>query len=139
MNEPRKNYDKMKGIIINLDDKGTDNQSNIIRILSALLSTSESVEKRKEILENEFHIPMTKEIVEDMQNMYNFGDAIQERGEKIGREIGREIGKAEAILCLIEKHNMNCEEAMDFLNIEKENRPRIALRVKELMEDQKAG
>ena len=135
MNEPRKNYDKMKGIIINLDDKETDNQSNIIRILSALLSTSESVEKRKEILENEFHIPMTKEIVEDMQNMYNFGDAIQERGEKIGRE----IGKAEAILCLIEKLNMNCEEAMDFLNIEKEKRPMIALRVKELMEDQKAG
>ena len=135
MNEPRKNYDKMKGIIINLDDKGTDNQSNIIRILSALLSTSESVEKRKEILENEFHIPMTKEIVEDMQNMYNFGDAIQERGEKIGRE----IGKAEDILCLIEKLNMNCEEAMDFLNIEKENRQMIALRVKKLMEDQKAG
>jgi len=37
-----------------------ENRSNIISLLSILLSNSETVERRERILEEEFDIPMTK-------------------------------------------------------------------------------
>ena len=37
----------MKAIIVNLNDDGMDNRTDIIRLLSTLLSTTESVESVK--------------------------------------------------------------------------------------------
>ena len=60
VNEPLESYDKMKVIVISLNDEGMENRNDIIRLLSTLLSTTETIEKRKQILEGEFNIPMTK-------------------------------------------------------------------------------
>ena len=54
--------------------------------LSAL-STTESVEKRKQILESEFNIPMTKEIEEEVLEMCNLGMAIELTGVEKGKEL----------------------------------------------------
>ena len=139
INEPRKNYDKMTGLIINLGKEETDGQPDIIRFLSTLLSTTESVERRKEILENEYHIPMTREIKEDIQEMGSFGMAVQKYGEEIGQKIGQQIGQAEVVISIMRKHNLTCEEAMEFSDIDIDSRPIIAATVKKLLEEQKAG
>ena len=87
VNEPVENYDKMKIIIISLNDKGMEGDNSIIRLLSTLLSTTESVEKRKQILESEFNIPMTKEIEEEVLEMCNLGMAIELTGVEKGKEL----------------------------------------------------
>ena len=45
--EPVNNYDKMKAIIISLNNGGTDNGNDIIRLLSTLLSTTETATNKK--------------------------------------------------------------------------------------------
>ena len=62
------------------------------------------VNKRKQILEDEFHIPMTREIEEGMKNMCNYGSAIQ--------YYGKQTGKVELILSTMRKHNWDVERTM---------------------------
>ena len=142
VDEPVENYDKMKAIIINLNDDGIDNRSDIIRLLSTLLSTNESVEKRKEILENDFHIPMTKEIEEGMQDMCNYGEALQrygeqrgleqglkrglERGLEQGRQEGIDISRLETIRNLKETLKMTTKQVMDAMRLSEEEKKKYA-------------
>ena len=67
----------MKAIIISLNNDGTDNGNDIIRLLSTLLSTTETATNRKRILEKEFNIPMTRELNEEVLEMSNFGMAVE--------------------------------------------------------------
>ena len=120
VNEPGKNYDKMKAIIIKLNDEGMDNRTDIIRLLSTLLSTTESVEKRKEILENDFHISMTEEIEEGLQDMCNYSAAVQNYGERIGELRGAEKAILEAIKNLKETMKWSTKQAMDDMKLSSE-------------------
>ena len=117
VDEPVENYDKMEAVIICLNDEGMENRADIIRLLSTLLSTTESVEKRKRILEDEFHIPMTKEIEEGMQDMCNYGSAIQSYGEKKGVE--KTI--LEMIRNLKETMNLTTQQAMEAMKLSKDD------------------
>jgi len=150
VDEPVENYDKMKIVIISLNDKGIEGDNNIIRFLSTLLSTTETVENRKQILENEFKIPMTKEIEEEVNEMCNLGRAVELKGIAIGREqgkiegidIGRKQGKIEGIDIgrkqekeqlslehiknMTHKLNLTTQQAMDILEISKEDQTHYA-------------
>ena len=130
VNEPVENYDKMKIIIISLNDKGIEEDNCIIRLLSTLLSTTESVEKRKQILESEFNIPMTKEIEEEVLEMCNLGMAVElngvKRGIQTGIAQGREQSLLESIRNLMETLDMTVQQAMDALKIPKEDQVRYA-------------
>ena len=128
VDEPVENYDKMRGIIISLNDDGMDNRTDIIRLLSTLLSTTETVERRKQILEGEFHIPMTKEIEEGMQDMCNYGSAIQSYGEQ--------TGQVKLIISTMKKQGWDVEKTMDFMDVEKKDRPIFAASVSRAMQAQ---
>lgn len=107
------NYDKMKAIIISLNDEGMENRTDIIRLLSALLSTTETVAKRKRILEDEFNIPMTREIEEEVSEMCNLGLAV----EAMGMEKGMENTMLANIRSLMETLKLSAKQAMDALKI----------------------
>lgn len=113
VNEPVGNYDKMKAIIISLNDEGMENRTGIIRLLSALLSTTETVAKRKRILEDEFNIPMTREIEEEVSKMCNLGMAV----EAMGIEKGMENTMLANIRSLMETLKLSAKQAMDALKI----------------------
>ena len=53
VDEPAENYDKMKAVIISLNEEGAESDSKIIRLLSTLLSGRKPVEERTRILEEE--------------------------------------------------------------------------------------
>ena len=95
VNEDPANYDKMKAIIISLNDDGMKESENIIRLLSTLLSTSETVENRKQILEDEFNIPMSEEMEKEMNDMCNLGYAVENKGKQEGRKEGIQEGRKE--------------------------------------------
>jgi len=126
VNEPKENYDKATAIIICLNDEGMDNRTDIIRLLSTLLSTTESVEKRKKVLEEEFKIPMTKEIEEGMEDMCNYGSAVQKYGERIGEQKGAEKAIVDAIKNLIETTKWSPQQAMDALKVPKDDQKKYA-------------
>lgn len=130
VNEPKENYDKATAIIICLNDEGMDNRTGIIRMLSTLLSTTESVEKRKKVLEEEFKIPMTKEIEEGMEDMCNYGSAVQKYGERIGEQRGEQKGAEKAtvnaIRNLIETTKWSTQQAMDALKVPKDDQKKYA-------------
>ncbi len=122
--EAVENYDKIKIIILSLNDEGMENRNTIIRLLSTLLSTTESVENRKKILENDFNIPMTKEIEEEVAEMCNLGMAVElkgvEKGVAQGIKQGVEIKLLEDIRSLMKTLKLSAEQAMDALQVPKE-------------------
>ena len=133
VNEPVENYDKMKVIIIFLNDEGMESHHNIIRLLSTMLSTTEPVEKRKQILESEFNIPMTKEIEEEVLEMCNLGIAVELKGVKQGITQGIAQGKEQSLLesirNLTETLNITAQLAMDALKIPKSNQALYAAKL----------
>ena len=117
MDKPIKNYDKMTAVIITLNDEGMEYRSHIIRLLSVLLSVTEPVETRKNILENDFHIPMTREFEEEMQVMKSYGDAIQRYGEQIGKQEGWGEAIFTSIKNVMEAFKVSAKQAMEALKI----------------------
>ena len=99
--EKRKNYDLITVIMICLGDEDNDkyneknknternendkNCSNLIRLLTVLLSTKKSPDEKKIILEKEFNISMTNEMREEASDMCDFSNYVEERGRKEGR------------------------------------------------------
>lgn len=129
VDEPVENYDKMKAIIISLNDDGMENRSDIIRLLSALLSTTESVERRKEILEGDFHIPMTREIEEEVLEMCNLGSAVEKQGIKQGVQQGAESSLLQSIRNLMDSTKWSAQQAMDALKVPKSEQEKYESRL----------
>ncbi len=162
VDEPADNYDKMRAVIIslndtsldlndtgqnlndsvqNLNDSRLDSRSDIIRLLSALLSTSETVERRKQILEDEFHIPMTKEIEEEVQRMCNLGTAVEKKGIMIGEKRGEKQGEKRGekngiertmlgnIKNLMESMKWTAKQAMDALKVPESEQGKYAAKL----------
>lgn len=121
VDEPVKNYDKMKAIIISLNDDGIENQTSIIRLLSTLLSVKQPMEKRKQILEDEFNIPMTREIEEEVVEMCNLGMAVETMGYERGIAHGSESTKIDDIRNLMQTLKLTAQQAMDALKIPKDD------------------
>ena len=122
VDEPVENYDKTRIIIISLNDEGMESRHDIIRLLSTLLSTTETVEKRKQILEKEFNIPMTKEIEEEVLEMCNLGMAVDMNAT--------ERTWLESIKNLMETLHMTAQQAMDALKIPQSDQARYAAKLK---------
>ena len=69
-----------KTIIISLNDNDMDNQPAIIRFLSTLFSITKSPTEKKRILQDDFNIPMTKDIEEEVNNMCNLSQGVYDYG-----------------------------------------------------------
>ena len=123
--EKVENYDKIKIIILSVNDEGMENRNTIIRLLNTLLSTTESVENRKKILQNDFNISMTKEIEEEVAEMCNLGMAVELKGV----EKGVELTRLEDIKSLMKTLNLTIQQAMDALQVPKEEQDYYAKRL----------
>ena len=123
-------------IIICLGDL-TDKESykkvnnRLLKLLNELLSKSLLVQEKKELLVNEFDIPMTLEMEGEIEKMCDYSDGIErigyDRGIKQGIEQGISTGIRQSILNLMKTMNVSIFEAMDMLMVpEKEREQYIA-------------
>ena len=80
------------------------------------------MEKRKDVLENEFHIPMTKEMEGDMQAMCNFSDAVEYYGEQKGYE----KGVLASIKNLQNSTGWSLQQVMDALSVSKDDQEKYS-------------
>ena len=79
-------YDLMSTVFINLNSQNTINSKNVlISMLSTLLSDKIKVDEKKQKLEKEYGIKMSKELESEVSSMCNLSEAIEERGIERGR------------------------------------------------------
>jgi hypothetical protein len=119
--EVMENYDMLSVIMIYLGNPDADNHVGIVKLLGILLSANISATDKKQILQNEFSIPMTETIEEEVSNMFNLSQALVEeseaRGEARGFKIGSEQANLAAIRNLMKAMNFTAQETMWILCI----------------------
>ena len=134
--EPVRNYDLMTIIMVYLGDPGQPSESEIIRLLSVLLSHELTADEKLTTLETEFSIPVTYEIKEEVANMCNLSDAIEQKSRAEGEAKGEAKGRAEgydAQARMVEKYmkemNRSQEEAFAFFEFSDIEKNAIRLRL----------
>ncbi|MBQ7916268.1 MAG: hypothetical protein IJ315_05725 [Firmicutes bacterium] len=106
----RQDYDKIAVVLINLGEKA---QGGILRMLEVLLSKERSLESRKEILEQEFMIPMNSQMKEGLEEMCNYSTGVYLDGHTKGSQGAR----VESILNVMSSLSCDIQKAMDILKI----------------------
>lgn len=81
----------MVGVSGKLSDKDENNELH--RLLGTLLSEKLKVDKKLDILEKEYDIPMEESIEEEVKTMCNLSEGIEERAMEAGRKAGIEEGR----------------------------------------------
>ena len=112
--ESTKNYDLMTAIVICLGDAEDSKEIGILKLLEVLLSSERNAKEKKRILQEAFSIKMTQELEREVSEMCNLSDSVEQKG--IAKGIISSIQK------LMESMNWSIEQAMDALQIPKEER-----------------
>ena len=117
--EPIQNYDLMTAVMICLGSNSKEN--NVLRLLETLLSSKMESETKKHILQNEFDIKMTQTFDKEVSDMCNLSKGIIEESLAEGRVEGEEKATLKAICSVMDKLKMTAEQAMEFLNVNKDD------------------
>ena len=123
--EKKENYDLITAIIICLGDKKHEADSGILKLLEALFSSERDPEEKKQILQQDYNIPMTKKLEGEVAEMCNLSEGIEQRGIQKGIQKGRLEGRLEgqletrqeSIQNLMKNLKLSMEQAMTALGI----------------------
>lgn len=135
--EDRQHYDLLCAVMICLgSDPQNREENDVLRLLDVLFNKDMRTVDKKQILENDFAIPMTERFSWEVERMCNmsqgyFDDGVQvgmekgiekgiAKGVEIGLEIARKEGREEmeeAIRNLMQNANLSFEQAVALLGI----------------------
>lgn len=122
MPEARKSYDKLRVILICLnEEKDPGERGSLYRFLNTLLSFSLMPEEKEHILEEEYGINMEMEIREELEAMCNLSEAIEERGVERGMRQGLERGSFIAFSSLVRDGLLRTDEAARRMKMSEED------------------
>ena len=124
VNEKEENYDLMNVIMICLGKSEEKTENELLRLLDVLLSSDKNAKEKKVILENEFQIPMTEKMEEEVEYMCNLSDGVEQKGVQKGIEIGIKQGIEQEHLRVVRKKlekNKSIEQIAEELELEIEN------------------
>ena len=99
--EIKENYDLMNCMMICLGDP--EDTDGILRLLDTLMSGEISTEKKKDVLERDYKIEMTRELESEVSGMCNYSDGIWMKGMEQGIEQGIEQERINTIRKMIDK------------------------------------
>lgn len=124
--EPVQNYDLIDVVMVCLGGEDRENYSGILKLLDVLLSPKAGEAKKRQVLENEFDIPMTETLEAEVYRMCNLSEGVRD----LGREEGRAEGRMEVFLASIRSLMANTgwplEKAMETLNVPETDRSKCA-------------
>ncbi len=112
------NYDLLTLIMIGLGNSDDDQYKGILRLLRVLLSSQVEVADKKQILENEFQIPMSQELKGDVSLVCNLGEGVFQEGF----EKGEAAGKLDSIRNVMKNLGCTVEKAMTAVGIPEADR-----------------
>ena len=114
------------------EDDPTD---KLLKLLNVLFSNEMNVSDKKHILNDEFDIPMSGSIEEEVNHMCNLSQGVLDKGISIGRgqgiEIGEINGEVKSLRKMMKNFHVSFTEAADALEIPEADRPKF----KKLVED----
>lgn len=140
-------FDLMTAVMICLGDLKQAQENSLLRLLDVLLSNDTAPGTKKQILSDDFDIPMTQQLEGRIHGMCNISDGIWTKGLEQGIEKGIEkgieqglaqgkaMGAEESILdalkSLMETLRLTVEQAMDALRIPSEEREKYRRKLEE--------
>jgi len=92
-----------------------DEKYQLHRLLGALLSSKLDVQKKLNIINSEYEVPIETNIRKEVDSMCNLGQGIREQGWIEGRIEGRREGAAEIIMNMYQK-GFSLEQIADIVN-----------------------
>ena len=110
------------------EDDPTD---KLLKLLNVLFSNEMNLSDKKHILNDEFDIPMSGSIEEEVNHMCNLSQGVLDKGISIGRGQGIEIGEVKSLRKMMKNFHVSFTEAADALEIPEADRPKF----KKLVED----
>ena len=84
--EKEEYYDLMHAVMICLGGSEKEEENELLRLLDVLVSSDKKADEKKAILENEFQIPMTENLEEEVETMCNLSDGVEQKGIQKGIE-----------------------------------------------------
>ena len=118
--EKEQNYDLMSVIMVCVGRPESENYSGVLKLLGVLLSQEMAYTEKQRILEEDFSIPMRKELESEVSSMCNLSDGVEARGIAKGIAKGVTSTTLQSIRSLMETVGWTAEQAMDALKIPKE-------------------
>ncbi len=119
--EPVMNYDLLSVIMLCLGGPEQENYDGILRMLDVLLSSEVSEQEKRNVLEYDYGIQMTKTMEGEVSTMCNLSRSVMEKGLAEGEAKGMAKGMTSAILAsienLMETMGLSIEQAMAALKI----------------------
>ena len=118
--EPVRHYDLMTMVMVCLGGADGENYDGILKLLDVLLSPKAGEAEKRQVLQEEFDIPMTETLEAEVHQMCNLSEGV--------RDLGRAEGRAEGLLASIRNLMTNTgwslEKAMETLGVPETDRPK---------------
>lgn len=137
--EPVGNYDLLSIVMLCLGDPEAEGKESALRMLDVLFSDETSVAEKKKILAEEYDIPMTQKLDQEVSSMCNLSEGVLRKGLTRGMAQGRAEGIAQgmaqgmtkgitkgilsSLQSLMKNMNLSAEQAMVILDIPEGERP----------------
>lgn len=116
--EPVRNYDLIDVVMVCLGGETKENYDGVLKLLDVLLSPKAGEAKKRQVLEDEFDIPMTETLKAEVHQMCNLSEGV--------RDLGRAEGFLASIRSLMANTGWPLEEAMEILGVPETDRPKYA-------------
>ena len=121
--EAVQNYDLLSVVILCLGGPDGENYDGVLKLLDVLLSSEAGIAEKRQILQDDFDIPMTETLESEVQAMCNLSQGVEEKGRIKGRAEGRTEGLLASIRNLMASMGWTVDQAMAALKIPEEDRP----------------
>ena len=122
--EPMENYDLLSVVMICLGKPEGEHYDGILKMLDVLFSNETSVADKKKILADEYDIPMTQKLKEEVSFMCNLSEGVMRKGVAKGMAKGITKGVLSSIQSLMETMDLSADQAMAALKVPEVERQR---------------
>ena len=116
--EEVRDYDLLSVVMLCLGDADGENYDGVLKLLDVLLSSKTGEAEKKQVLQNDFHIPMTQTLESEVQTMCNLSQGVMEKGKM--------EGLSTAIKNLMANTGWSLEKAMETLGLSEAERTKCA-------------
>lgn len=120
--EPTRHYDLMTVVMVCLGGSDGENYDGILKLLDVLLSPKVGETEKRQVLQDEFDIPMTETLEVEVHQMCNLSQGVME----LGIEKGKVEGFLVSIRSLMASMGWSVEQAMDALRLSEDDRAKCA-------------
>lgn len=94
--EPLSVYDLLSVVMVNVGSEKQQKVRSLLRLLRILFSKNMPLQEKRDLMENEYSIPMTEEVQKGVNEMCNLGEALVAETRMEWQAKGRAEGRVEA-------------------------------------------